>query len=592
MEKRKVYTRDGMLSTIEKHFKENGYVTKHFSEDFLPARVPLYCSKENEEIVVEITTEENISKEDFFPEQTIDNIDFYAASSVIFYQHYFIKAKIFYAYPDYANGGDNFEKFKNICEKRGIGLLKTSKNNVELLVDAKPLFQEICNQLQISEVNIRTKLEYHLRNFLHYFVYYPEPEFKRRSISSRPVKNKENISFVLIDKLLELKNISYRETLIELANTYRKKALNDYEIAELCIKDLWKNYIGIKYPTIQIRVENILQRNEKYREHFLHQFQVFLIGAYFLDKKYNEISEKYNEEYDCKIEVVWLAASTFHDFNYSLQFYETWLIQYFKDALVIKNDQTKQKINILNLDAAMVRDELFDKLSEICLQFKGSIKDKQRKKLLRFFYEKTVNDRNHGVLSAISLLKLFDDNDDNIINKNGILQAALAIGCHDEDIWEALCGCQGFIRSSQKSKDCFEYCTRKHLLWPSKIIRIFQEHLDSTPICCEKWEIEVMNEKMLKKIKFQNYPILFLLMFCDSIQDEGRVKSVEEDNSTYIDEIITTQNKNPSITVKLKSNEYDKKSNEIQRLAWCLEDKKFKIYINGNCFSMDGHGGG
>lgn len=361
------YTRDEMLEWLKQHFRDRKkYEVKRYSDEFLPARVPLYCVKQEQEIiideiVIEITTDKIISKDVFFPlfsiaGEGIKNEE--EASPVRFYQYYFPKAKVFFAYPDYVReNNDEFNEFKKVCVKRGIGLLKTSKTNIEEKVESRSLLDQICTQLVIRDDKIKGKLEYQLRNCLHYFVYYPKSVFKRRAITG---KAEEKMSYALVDKLLELKNIIYRDKLIELSSNYRREARDDYEIAQSYIGDLWDKYLGLKYPNIQRRVENILQRDEMYREHFVHQFQVFLIGAYILDRIYTKTAKKFAEQHDgSKIENVWLIASTFHDFSYGLQNFDTWLMQFFQDTLKIKNMQSKENLNLLNLDAAMIREELY-----------------------------------------------------------------------------------------------------------------------------------------------------------------------------------------------------------------------------------------
>ena len=59
-----------------------------------------------------------------------------------------------------------------------------------------------------------------------------------------------------------------------------------------------------------------------HRDHYLHQFQVFLMGSCILDKlldlNHPDIIS------NTKIDVQWLIASSFHDMAYPLQLYEDW----------------------------------------------------------------------------------------------------------------------------------------------------------------------------------------------------------------------------------------------------------------------------
>ncbi len=600
----KEYTSDEMLKVLKEHFRNQGYKVEEYNDKFLPARVPLYCKNESkaDEIVIDFTTTNIISKETFFPTDIIDRVRIHEAAPVRFYQYYFIKAKTYLAYPDYVEESEDFNDFKKVCKDRGIGLLKTSETKIEEIIKPRTLFEDICKKLGIKNSDTKMELEYHLRNCLHYFVYYPEPIFKKRAITGR---TEQNIPFILIDKLCELKNVAYKKELNALAFKYRKEARDDYDIAEKCITQLWKKYLGLKYPNIQRRVENILQRDEEYREHFVHQFQVFLIGTYILDSIYPEISESFKSKFKCKIENVWLPATTFHDFSYGLQNFDTWLMQFFEETLRVKYDQTKENLNLLNLDAAMVREALYENIKKMVNQLKNKWEKNEKENLIRFFYEKAVRDRNHGVLSAISFLQLYDaaDKKNVKINERAVLQVALGIGGHDEDIWESLCGCQGYRRSHRDlptEEKCIAECHRA--LWSPKKNRIYKEKISDIGAShnieeyrCEKWEKAVMDKRLMEKIKFKDDPILFLLIFCDNIQDEGRITSSDEkitnDRSSLKGINIEEKDGKISICVNLQSYEEEEKDKEIERMAWCLKDDRFKVYINEKLKIMNGSGG-
>ncbi len=606
MKKTKEFIPDEIIEILKKNFEKQGYIVDVNSDKFQPARVPIYCKKNDDEKIIEFTIDKDITKGKFIPPEQIDGVEI-ESSPVKFYQYYFPTAKIYFAFPYYVIDNNGFKEFKNTCNRNGIGLLKVnSLSNVEVISDSTPLLNLICTELGISDNKKRTKLEFHLRNCLHYFIYYPTPIFKRRSITG---KARERMSFILIDKLVELKNIQYKDELIKLSNGYRQESQSDLEIAGRLITELWNKYLGLEYPSIQKRAENILQRDKKYREHFVHQFQVFLIGSYILDSIYNDVAKKFEELHGCKIEDVWLAASTFHDFSYGLQKFDIWLMEFFEEILRIKSRQTKRDLNLLNLDAAMIREALIDQIEKIVNHLGNYTKKKNYENvLLKFFYEKAVRDRNHGVLSAITLLKIFEEakNKNNKIKETGIIEAATAVACHDEDIWEALSGCQGFLRSHGdlplNVKDCSNKCGRK--LWASKRIKIYSEVLlqeDQNPdlkVTCEGWEREIMEKRILSEIKFKENPILFLLTFCDTIQDEGRVSSTDSlipnDRSCLGNINIINNDGNIQIKISLLSEEkyvVDKES-EIERLAWMLKDARFSISINQNHgMKMNGGGG-
>jgi len=621
----KEYTRIEMLEWLQEYYSSSGYEVALYSREFLPARVAFYCSKKvndkiKEEIIIEPTTYEFLSIEDFFPMLSIPNIEMKnkppvripGASPVRFYQYYFSHAKIFLAYPNYVKENNKFFEFKEYCEEKGIGLLRISKENIEEITSPHSFFDNTCALLGMANgkrKKIENIISEYLENNLHYLVYYPQPIYTRRAIAGREEDVKGIISFCLIDKQQDLKKVCFKGELKELASEYRKESQSDYDIAEKYTKILWRKYLGLEYPDIQKRVESILQRNDVYREHFVHQFQVFLIGAYILDNIYPEIAKEFYKKYKCQIDKVWLAASTFHDFSYGLQNFDTWLLQFFEDILRVKNGQTKENLNLLNMDSAMIRESLYDKIVMMTRQLKSDWEENEKENLIRFLYEKTVRDRNHGVLSAISLLKLFDESNENErkINTKGILEAAIAIGCHDEDIWEPLCGCQGYRRSPgmlpANEDKCIPMCNRESLLWPTKKSRIYKEKIDKNlnqdiaiKSKCESWEREIMCRRTIDKIRFEEHPILFLLIFCDSVQDEGRITSSENtsrtDLSKLLDIFVTTEGRKVLTNVELESENTEKKKEEIERVAWCLEDDRFSVSINGTLKKMNGNGGG
>ena len=164
---------------------------------------------------------------------------------------------------------------------------------------------------------------------------------------------------------------------------------------------------------------------------------------------------------------------------------------------------------------------------------------------------------------------------------------------------------QGYRRSSMSpstdEKKCKKECSREP--WSSKKSRIFNEklsynsHSEGLVDCkCESWEKSVMDQRLLKKIRFEEYPILFLLIFCDTVQDEGRIASSDEvvkDLSSLEDIYVKSANGKNSVLVNLTSSAIKaiEKEQEIQRMAWCLKDERFKVRINEKLKVMNGSGG-
>lgn len=537
------YTRKEMLQWLEAHFTKMGYKVTRYSDDFLPVRVPLYCKKElngkSDELAVELTTNSSISKDDWFHLLDIGGVETF--SSVSFYRYYFVRAKTYLAYPDYVVEDDEFKEFKKECVKKDIGLLRVSgkakkgkQDQVEEVCNAHSLFEEISGDLNIEDADIKKRLEYYLSNFLYYFVYYPEPVFKKRAITGRM---EGNVSFVLVDRLCELENISYKNTLIDLGAEYRQESRDDYKIALETIKDLWSNTSNVEYPEIQRQLEDILLRNSEYRDHFLHQFQVFLLGAYIIDGLYDSNERciaAFKRKYKCPLEEAWLFASTYHDFNYSIQRYGIWSKEFFSQAL-----NTTSEISSLRLDAAFIRENFFLKTREIC----EALGLEMSHVVMNFFYEQATEKRNHGLLSALSLLKLFKSSGKRKMRHSALVQSAIAIALHDENIWKAFSG---------RAQDDV----------------------------AEEWRVNFVKKKFLKNVDFEKFPLLFLLIFCDTVQEWGRVGKNYKESEPQLEALKVDTNE---ITVNLSVKDdpsYNKKVNELQRVKRFLKDTRFRIDLD------------
>lgn len=353
-----------LKQSILKYFKDDQkYEVKTDFKDY-GVRVDLYCykgpkDKKKEETMIDLTVSDEINVEDFFGRGKE------IGTPLMFYRFYFSRAKVYLGVPT-----DTIKKrgiFIRKCEERGIGLIEVNdEKNVTIVVDAKPYIEMLAEKIRKSLKPKTEKNETAGRDSVYkiindyfqdhtYIVYdYGKPEFQLRGVKGRGL-----ISFKLIDKLREVKNIDYYIRLKEFAEGFRDEPQggypgNDYDIALHWVEELWKKY-GMKYPKIQRELEDILLRKPEYREHFVHQFQVFLLGSYIIDKMYGDkkgekVINSFKTKYNCKIEIAWLFAATFHDFNYSIQQYNTWIVDFLSEALRLSNKIAKNKISGLYLD--------------------------------------------------------------------------------------------------------------------------------------------------------------------------------------------------------------------------------------------------
>lgn len=301
----------------------------------------------------------------------------------------------------------------------------------------------------------------------------------------------------LIDKL---KKVSYREKLQTLVNEHLDENDSDYEFVNEVFQQLWGENVGIPYSRFLETFEPALlhvfaegeEKQEKYyRDHYIHQFQVFLLGIYIIDVLYEDF-----QKYNCrKPEICWLITSSFHDMAYPVQLYDDWCTKFFQEVF-----RVDVKLANLELKTAFV-DQSFLSCMGCIIYSLCCIHEKKpdnnwlvdKRELVQFFYDEITKHKKHCILSSLSLLKMVqtfnDDEKNQIVNAisggkdtfDNIVQevfipSALAIALHDDKVWQKLRKGNGKDNSL----------------------------------------------KIFSNMEFAKDPLSFLLIFCDVIQEWGR----------------------------------------------------------------------
>lgn len=310
-----------------------------------------------------------------------------------------------------------------------------------------------------------------------YLVFYPEPRYLATDIS---VRDKEcNISRELINKMTDLKRVWYKGTLIEFGETYYSESEDDYTIALRVTEKLWRNY-EIDFPNLHRDFEEILKLDPRYRDHFLHAFQVFLFGVYVIDETYETCKLKYGKKKGQRVEDAWVICATYHDFNYMIQQFDEWTKNFFISALHL--EKTDKSPAVLQLSEAYVKRGYMFKTKVLADILSIDVNPVT----LDFLYDRILERKNHGLISGLSLLKYLELRECTKLSKKVIHSACKAISIHDNDIWGSLCGMPPDPDDEVGNK--------------------FKEL------------------KTIEKITFDKDPIPFLLILADSIQEEGRSK--------------------------------------------------------------------
>ena len=455
------YTRQEMVDRLTKYFAARGFDPREYYDQLGEIRLPLYCEKRRddnsleEEIVVDVITEANLSKEAYLPNKIIDGATVEYASSVTFFHYYLPNAKIFWAYGEYVSRDSSFSEFRKACANNGIGLIEIPVDKEVFVVEDAISLNELLTKQVEAEVNRmgdsrsqRAELVQSLSDlitrqsdqYILRLVYYGDPRFQRREITSRST---QDISMTLIDELEHLENLQYRDELLSLSKRYRTEARADYQVALDTIQSLWQSHLDIEYPDIHKDFEPVLLLDPRYRDHFLHQFQVFLLGAVLIDRLHDcDWVQSFEQSHSSKIELAWLAAATYHDFNYSIQTLESWMQEFFERNLHInrslavsgREHPDLKDVVKLNLENVVIRDEFLAKMGRLCTALGCDFDDC----FLRFILRRVAVDRNHGVLGALTFLDKFQES--NLLAKSAVDQTALSIPLHDQANWLCFCG--------------------------------------------------------------------------------------------------------------------------------------------------------
>jgi len=291
---------------------------------------------------------------------------------------------------------------------------------------------------------------------------------------------KRYIDRKVLDLAFDLVKVSYRQKVQDLVTEHLSKKTNDYDFVTHAFTSLWReSKFPIVYSDFLKTFEPALFHlsaggGKTYRDHYLHQFQVFLLGLHIIDKFYEKL------KFDRVKEMQWLVASSSHDVAYPVQLYDGWSKRFFKKVF-----------GISDVGSADLKSQFIDKTLLSCMGYLVDSLCKthmgrslagnwlgDEKDLVKFFYKKITMVKHHCVLSAISLLKkaLADQNVSDSV-KGVFVPAALAIALHDEEVWNELNSKLG-LSYAECGKD----------------------------------------------------PIAFLLLFCDCVQEWGRPKGPERDD--------------------------------------------------------------
>lgn len=329
---------------------------------------------------------------------------------------------------------------------------------------------------------------------------------------------------------------------------YEKVVTHIKEISNYALK-LSNEYIGI-IEDLE-RFESLLRMDIRYRDHFIHQFQVFLLGYYMINHSGNlqNLLVEYLKEKGCsgsnedlldQVITCWFLSSMFHDIAYPIEKTNKLLGSYLKAAFLkrdfpfdVREITPEELLKELRLtipwgNFLAIYDGIFDYYKTLlCDLICERIGEDAKQNITKALIQQIVKNQNHGLFSALILMhSLYEKvpSEKRII----VREAALSMALHTPEIYREI------------------FMAKSGLLSPKE------------------------------------FPFGFLLIFCDNAQQWGRprLSDLIEDIQIELKKLEISDN---NVTIDLK---YSKMPNDAiitkinePRQSWefTMEDIKFSI---------------
>jgi len=360
---------------------------------------------------------------------------------------------------------------------------------------------------------------------------------------------KRYIEREVLELALQLKTGPYTPKLVEAVREHLIQKGNDFDLVKKTFNNLWKTEFGKTYSSFlkvsEAPLFNIVpKRGKPYRDHYLHQFQVFLLGLYIIDNL--------RGRFDSDIDKKWLITASFHDMAYPIQLYDTWAKKFFNKSLGIS------EMGALDIRSFFVEKSLLVRLgfimNALCKKhFRDARDDLQgnwlheERDLVMFFHEKITKVKHHCILSSMYLLKEAQLCPPEFL-ESLFVPSALAIAIHHPNV-------------------------------------IFNKD--------DKAFQKLRPERKLKSLKFDRDPLSFLLIFCDCAQEWGRPTSKKpsprnvEEVQEFVFQKCYIDTTECSVTIKTpylyeSDQRFVDKADEIRTLGKFLESPlglEFKIIL-------------
>jgi hypothetical protein len=237
-----------------------------------------------------------------------------------------------------------------------------------------------------------------------------------------------HIPGVLLNCVREMRHVKLKNQLCQFAREYESEDFSEasdplkaeYEFVLSFITKTATRLFGsheAKRLDLGQKVERMRLQSGDYRDHFIHAFQVFVLGLVIIDRYIDRFQSWMRSQKVDHLEETWFLASIFHDIQEPLENAE-WLGE--NDGLEIGLDYLKWK-EIIALLAATYRKRRHGK--------------KRALKLEQILSDRYTNaPKNHGILAALEMINCASGVN---ISKTSfhVTTAAQSVALHDKKIW-------------------------------------------------------------------------------------------------------------------------------------------------------------
>jgi len=220
--------------------------------------------------------------------------------------------------------------------------------------------------------------------------------------------------------------------------------------------------------------ELLLYGLKDYRDHFMHQFHVFVSGYIIINKLGVEefrlrIQDNMHQALKQNIKIfetdvlrIWFLTAFYHDYAYILEKMDAELSEFFENMLGYPFSVK------FNWEQLLKEESNFPGYLIQLLKYFVTPKGTNKETLLRNYLDAIIETHDHGVLSALLVREYYSKSTERRINE--CLYASLAISLHTRNVY-------------------------KNLM-----------------------------EGNVRRLSFESFPIAFLLAFCDTAQSFGRLE--------------------------------------------------------------------